>query len=257
MAFKDEFISRDPQLPAQGDIGASDMRQASDSRDAQQLAPLGSPPADYDVRSVYDSRPVSGGDFNVILTFPAGACITPAPVFFVVPQGYVAVLRELETWCEPILSLTTRADITVSPQINLSDIQYNNNIPVGNGTLENIKLFAIADELQKVGVIFPVFPATPGITLYAQVYGNLLLKTGRPAQFEIANYAGKGHGPGMPQPSAPPQRLMMGTAPVASPRPLPPPPPPPPSQRVYIPEAPQRPKGRGMFRGVDTTRGRK
>jgi hypothetical protein len=158
---------------------------------------------DYGVRSVYDSRPVSGYDFNIIVTMAAGICVTPTPAFFTVPQGYVAVLREIETWCEPPQNLTARTDITVSAQINMVDIPYNTGIPVGNGTLENIKLFSIADELQQVGVTFPAFPASGAFTLYAQLYGNFLLKSGRPAPFEIANYAGRANitQPGMPNAS--------------------------------------------------------
>lgn len=232
----------DTQLPAEPrSVGASDMRQASAARTAMAGAPLGSPPTDYDVRSVYDSRPVSAFDFNIVVSMAvSGGCVTATPAFFTVPQGYVAVLREVETWVDPPVAMSLRADVTVSLQINGSDVPYNVAIPVGNGTLENIKCFAIADEYQQMGVLFPTFPTPGAYTLYAQLYGNFILKTGRPAQFEIANYAGKGYMPGMPraaEPSAPPGVLTGSAAALTTS----------PTSRVYTPETSPR-KRRGLLR---------
>jgi hypothetical protein len=190
MARKDEFVNRDPpQLPADGSMPGADVQQASEARTAQERVPLGTPSADYTVRSVYDSRPVSAGDFNVAV-FSQG-CSSPGPGFFTVPQGYVAVLREVLTWQEPILSYATRAEVLVSLQANKVDVANNIAIPVGNGTDLPIKCFIIADENQSVGVRWESATAPTNTFFWAHLYGNLLLKSGRPAQFEIANYAGQ------------------------------------------------------------------
>jgi len=205
MSLKDEFINREPpQLPADTNVHAADMAQASAARADMGAAPLGTPPADYSVRSVYDSRPVFGTDFNVVVaTAAGGGCASSATAFFTVPSGYVAVLRHIETWCEPIPVLARRNQVTLNIQLNQVDVTLNTDIPIGTATDLPIDCFVIADEGTDLGVQFDADPVLIGFSVYALLYGNLLLKTGRPFQFEIANYAGEGSITTAPRPGSP------------------------------------------------------
>lgn len=58
--------SRELQLPADpGTTRYPGSRNLKTADDAFQKTPLGAPPANCDVRSVYDARPVNGLDFNI------------------------------------------------------------------------------------------------------------------------------------------------------------------------------------------------
>lgn len=184
------------QLPADPTAIPADMVQQSGSRkDARGLA-LGSPPSDYGVRSVYDSRPVNATDFNVFTTMSLGCGGSPfVPSGFVVPQGYVAVWRKAYAWMEPPLALSTLSDVLFSFAINGADVQYNANIPIGIGSNSvPLDCFIIADNFQTLSGKFytSAFSGEGSATANIRLYGNLLQKSGRPSIFEIANYAGQG-----------------------------------------------------------------
>lgn len=205
MAFKDEFISRDPQLPSQGPVPSADMRQGQRARVAQAAAPLGTPPADYTVRSVYDSRPISGQDFNIVLDLVQPETDPTGSYAFSVPQGYVGVLREVNiVVVTEVPDADALVDVLISLQQNGADVPYNTDIPVGLGTSFPIKCFVLADEFQTLGVRLASLTGNPNEFL-AYCYGNFLLKTGRPYPFEIGNYAGRANvtQPGMAEASSP------------------------------------------------------
>src|SRR3990172_12098131 len=91
-----EFIERERQHPPEETSGNVAQGSTAESQRALVDAQLGAPPADYDVRSVYDSGPLNAYDFNITATSPVdeiGASILR--VSFTVRQGFVAVLRRL------------------------------------------------------------------------------------------------------------------------------------------------------------------
>ncbi len=92
---EDEFKSDEQhsQLTANTHSIASDIAIATDSGDQADVAPLGTPPKGYDVRAVYDSRPVQGYDFNIAVSTALGE--TNPFVSMTVPNGYIAVLRAI------------------------------------------------------------------------------------------------------------------------------------------------------------------
>lgn len=218
MQFKEgEFLDeqQDAQLPANTKSIASDIAQASDSRDTLGNAPLGSPLAEFDVRSVYDARPVNSYDFNIVISNQdtcSGVGIWTGGQFdfgFIVPSGYVAVLKKLHHSFSPPPVITARKDVTAALLVNGSLYQRGvqivavgadptanaspGDIPIGLESDDILQSFVIADENQSLGVRIKVSAAIAAIgpVFYAHLYGQLLLKTGRPAQFEPANRIGK------------------------------------------------------------------
>lgn len=223
---RDEFEGRNRQRPA--DLDQSRLYQRSNtSREEMQRTPLGTPPDCYDVRSVYDTRPLNAYDFNI-----AGSVSLPYPVGIVemtVPEGAVCVLRELSIWFEPAPPGSERSDNVASLLLNGADYPYNNAIPIGDDS-GRFPVFMLADEFNRVGVrvnLTNPYPSTPG-TAWVLFYGQFLLKSGRPLPTEIANpIMGGKCGQSIPVP-----RTGMPTASPPVPQTLvvnkPPPPPPPP-----------------------------
>lgn len=188
-----------------------DMRSNASRRDAAAQAPLGTPSLDFDVRSIYDSRPVNTRDFN--LWFEALTDSTPVDlaVFFrcfAVPVGYVAVVREVTVLFNTAGSLGTTPfdgtlalaldgnfydpmDVIVGPAIGTpeTEVAAVGAIPWRSG--EATKTFMVADQSQFVGIFLGI-EGNPVITggIYVGFYGNFLQKTNVPANFQIANKAG-------------------------------------------------------------------
>lgn len=173
-----------------------DVASAEAARIAQSLAPIGSPNVEAGVRSVYDSRPINGGDFNVYSSTSTPQCggTTYIPAGFTVPQGYVAILKLTDAWMEPPKVLTNRSQVTVSLQVNGGLVNQNVDIAMGNDTGDRpVSSFVIADEGQVVTARIIDVGNTWGAAGKANIrlYGNLLLKTGRPANLEVANIVGQ------------------------------------------------------------------
>lgn len=187
-----------------------DMARASQGRIAEQKTGLGSPAMDYNVRSVYDSRPPSGKDFNLWFYTSTPACGTEDFSGFArcwqVPSGYVAVVRRIKILLDPTTSVgfpyhgTLRVLVNgasldpesmVVGQGNANSVPVQlNGIPFRDGD-DGCETFVVADEFQFVGVDFPTYSPGSLIQPYVGFYGNFLLKTGRPAMFEPANFAGR------------------------------------------------------------------
>lgn len=193
-----EFIDeRERQAPADTRTRQPDVRNP----DILQV-PLGEPAIDFDVRSVYDARPINAYDFNIIPASVAIGSSTSYTISFQVKQGRTAVIRELHHWIEPVPNLPLRSDILLSIQLQKADVPDNINIPVGVASDGLIKLFLIADEYQTVSFNFVTSSLITG-TGYVHVYGNYILKTGRPAPFEIANPVGGSQKRGIRGPTMP------------------------------------------------------
>lgn len=189
-----EFIGREQQFPPSSARVSGESLEAAKAKRGVSAAPLGEPPQDFGVRSVYDVRPVNAFDFNVTLG-PVVVSEEDAfdPVNFAVPDGFVGVLREVHYWSQSPVPDVERTDIALSIQLNKVDYTLNTEIPVGSGTGANpITCFVVADQGQLLGVRFSI----PGTLLtpfdaFVLLYGNLLPKTECPANYQIANAMGK------------------------------------------------------------------
>jgi len=208
---------QDQQLPANTRVVDPDLVIAQRSRDMLDNLPTGAPPQQYDVRSIYDSRPINATDFNLsISNFSAenaGGVWNGnfCDFTFTVPNGYVAVLRELHHSFTPPPVIAGRSEVTASFLINgalyqqpvqfaadnLGDsdlaLQTVTDIPIGLESDDILQGFVIADQGQTLGVRIKVTAAIAAVepVCHAHLYGQLLQKTGRPAQFEIANPSDK------------------------------------------------------------------
>lgn len=224
----DEFQARNRQLPADLDqtrlFGRSEQSRVDLAK-----TPLGTPPADCDVRSVYDARPVNGFDFNIAVSIE-NAQETPQSVFnfeFVVDESYVAVVRSLHHWFEPApASLSNRSDVKLTmalngtPQFRLIDI------PIGVESDGLIQMYLVADEFNTVRAQLTLSDAVAtDFTAWLIFYGNYIQKTGVPANQQIANCR-TGAAPSLP-PSKPPPIIAPTPRPMPAPAPAPVPPPPP------------------------------
>jgi hypothetical protein len=189
-----EFTDRDPQFPATREYNNS----ASEATSEQALpnTPLGEPPVDVDVRSVYDVRPIGAFDVNLPLTSADSLrhidedVNLSVTVVQAVPLGYVFVLRKLSTYFSGnIPPIVFRSDALVTLMRNQGDVQFNTNIPIGVEQTD-LDLFIIYDEGEQFGARVNLSAITvdfPASFLGCVFYGNFLRKTGRPAPQEIGN----------------------------------------------------------------------
>ncbi len=192
-----------------------DMARSDSVRQAAAEAGIGGPVLDYGVRGVYDSRPVNAIDFyNTYLVSLANAYnFVGTPAMLQVPQGRVAVLRRVEfsdpgaasgignQYTFPAVKADNLllADFYVTVLRNGGVVQpvdmrvpgavgfnYKDAIPIKGG--DSIDTFLIYDEGEQIGLNFYLSSATVG-DVFVKFYGNLLLKTGVPPNFEVANKA--------------------------------------------------------------------
>lgn len=207
-----EFIDREHQFPVDTGLTPADQLNTQKAVDNMNAAPRGDPPKSYDVRSVYDSRPVQGFDFNIVDSIAKNESSNPMIVSFTVPQGYVCVLRKLHHFTDPPVSIVSRADVQVSLLVNGSAVKYNQNIPVGNESDDIVECFVIADEFSVVSASFNIDAtifSDVNFTMYGQFYGQFLLKTSVNYKFEVANPSAK-------QWIQPPLQIMPPSLPPAS-----------------------------------------
>lgn len=190
-----EWWKRGEWADAIGDYQASpDFREASGGMDlfaadasvyAMEHTPLGEPPVDFDVRCVYDSRPVNGYDFNYSISTPA-VSTGSWTVQFIVPNGYRAVPREWEIQFDSPFAGPS-ANSTVSIQQNGAQLPNNGPITIGMGTDEPIKTFFVCEENTTFGITGLNTNITGETNANINVYGNLLPVTDVALQFAIAN----------------------------------------------------------------------
>lgn len=186
---RDEFAEQreDWQASACFEVPGADLLQDAASTRAMLSAPLGEPKVDFDVRSVYDSRPVNGYDFNfsaVTLTIGGGW-----KVQFQVPSGYRVVPREWEVAFDVVIP-GSAVNSTASIQQNGAQLPNNGPIVIGMGTDEPIKTFFICEENTTFGIAGentniggPVAEAN----VIVNVYGNLIPVTDVALPLSIAN----------------------------------------------------------------------
>lgn len=180
---RDEFEGRNRQLPADLDQSASYSGSAQARKDLSNT-PLGSPPQCVDVRSVYDTRPINGFDFNIQTS--GGADPTPDLLQFQVPEGYVCVLRSFDIWIENPIPAIAKSGAAWTLILNGGDVPYNGPVSFGSA-VDDETVFLIADEFNMVGLRITVFTGGELTTIYARFYGNFLLKTAVPAPWQIGN----------------------------------------------------------------------
>lgn len=193
----DEFDARQRQLPADTRrfMGGAGLEKA---REDFQETPLGSPPQCVDVRSVYDVRPIGAWDFNIHESTETDLDDSIVRVEMSVPDGLIAVLRNIDIWFDPPPPTSSgdpidaRSDILYSLTLNGGDFPYNVNIPMGV-MVNRETVFLIGDEFNRIGVRLqrdnsdPIFPGESTGIAHVRFYGNFLLKAARPAALEIGN----------------------------------------------------------------------
>lgn len=231
-----EFTDREVQRPPEDTAGGIAQAPAT-ARAQSDLAdtPLGAPPADYDVRSVYDSRPVNGYDFNITVTAAAEGGNT-FTLEFTVRQGFVAVFRRFGHFFTdaPLPAIVNRAECLLSIRKNGTDVPDNVDFPIGLASDDLWNGFVIADEFDTITARVVLQGALTATELVGTFYGNYLLKTGRAWPFEIANPSAVkfGHGDPAPvivreimRPVEPPPQVVMPVPVMPAPvRPAPTPP---------------------------------
>lgn len=167
----------------------------------------------YQVVSMYDSRPIQGYDFQKSECSFIDFAGTP-PVFapfdalkFTVPNNVVAVVRHFQYQViDAPVNAVVEGDCWLQSDMFVNDLpvrEYNKMVhPVFME--DSFPTFIIVDERLEIRLQLSIFVDPGGTTTFAQalnglqfpvianIYGNLILKTGVPIEFEIANAIGGG-----------------------------------------------------------------
>lgn len=194
LAAGGEFTDRDPQWPATREYLNPGAEQRAEA--ALPNTPLGEPPIDVDVRSVYDVRPIQAFDVNIplisstaVFKSDEGSNLTDV-VVTPVPLGYVFVLRKLSPFFKSAIPpVVFRSDALLTIRRNAGDVQFNVNIPIGADATD-LDTFIIYDEGEQYGAKIDLSAITvnfPNSFFGCTFYGNFLRKSGRPAHQEIGN----------------------------------------------------------------------
>jgi hypothetical protein len=185
-----EFEDRERQLPPEDSPGYTAQGSSSASAQADLAGtPLGAPPSCFDVRSVYDSRPVNGYDFMIPVTVDQEGAASTFLAEFTVRQGFVGVLREISHFFtdNPQPAVVNRAQCLASIKRNGTDVSDNVDVPVGLSSDAIWKGFVIGDEFNVLGAEIVLQGALTAEVCVVVFYGNYILKTGVAYPFEIAN----------------------------------------------------------------------
>jgi hypothetical protein len=178
--------------------------------ETQKISPR--PPALlYQVVSMYDSRPIQGYDFQKSeCSFINWAGVPPvfAPfdaVNFIVPNNVVAVVRHFQYQViDAPVNAVVEGDCWLQSDMFVNDLPVRNyNKMIHPVFMEDaFPTFIIVDERLEIRLQLSIFD--PNNTEFSQtlnglqapvianIYGNLILKTGVPIEFEIANAIGGG-----------------------------------------------------------------
>jgi hypothetical protein len=255
MDWRDQEFIASREHQAGPDIGtASDVAAQAGKVASMAATPPGEPPVDYDVRSVYDARPVNARDFNIsgtVLGTVSGSGAIVFPVLnFNTPLGWRFVVTAWEITFAPSLGALGPAGLA---NTSVSLLQgggvadpFNLGIIIGpNGTNneEGIETFMIVEEATQFGIQIVNTDTTLGIGLTSKaivtIHGNALPVTDVQLPYAIANPVQRGKS-GMYAPPmffAPPS---AGGAPMAPPVPGAPPQAPPPLVAMPPPLAHRR-----------------
>jgi len=189
-----EFTDRDPQWAPSREA----LNPAAEGRALAQMTsiPLGEPPGDVDVRSVYDVRPIQSFDVNLPLlaatplSLAVEGGVTSVAVMDAVPLGYVFVIRQLDhCFSGSIVPAAFRTDVKLTLLRNGADVVGNIGVPVGAESEGLFRTFVIYDDGEQFGARADVTSLFlfSGAFLNVNFYGNFIRKTGRPAPMEIGN----------------------------------------------------------------------
>jgi hypothetical protein len=175
------------------EIPGADLLQDDASEAALMRSPLGEPPTDFTVRSVYDVRPVNGYDFNYFksatITLSSGAWM----VTFNVPPGYRAVVRHYEVEFDacfgPGGGVFAPSGSTASLQQNGANVPNNQTLDAGFGAA--FDCFYLCEEnttFGLAGINLLINSALGGVsTANVSVYGNLIAVDENALPLSIAN----------------------------------------------------------------------
>ena len=172
-----------------------DIRQESNVRNRP--GEIGSVPRGFDVTSTFDARPVNGRDFleTFTLSYFFEEEETEAQIAsstFIVPDGYVGILKGFRYYVNNILNIgTNELSVTIiNDSVNLNNYdlmelqQINNNF---------VPVYGVSNPLKEIGIRIshPAPVVYVGrdetVTINIELYGNLLLSRGIPSQYEPAN----------------------------------------------------------------------
>ena len=107
---------------------------------------------------------------------------------FTVPEGYVAILRAFKYTADPVLNLPC-TDVLIS--ILVDDIPQPNfdQMPLGSEQDVLLPTWILADNGQRIALRYDNSSAAPAFSVEVCVtfYGNLLLRTGVPIEYEQGN----------------------------------------------------------------------
>jgi hypothetical protein len=232
MEWRDEEFLTQREHQAGPDTGsASDVAGQTAKTASMTATPPGEPPVDYDVRSVFDSRPVNARDFNVSANANgtvsgSGAIVFPV-INFQTPLGWRFVVLGWEITFAPSIaslgpSLFQATTVNLLGGGSVAD-PFNTGIVIGpNGTgAEIIKSFMIVEEQTLFGIQIVNVDTTLSIGTHAtaivSIYGNALPVTDVQLPYSIANPVGRGK-PAMIAPAAffaPPSAPAAPSAPSA------------------------------------------
>ena len=161
---------------------------------AMYATPLGEPPSDFDVRSVYESRPVNAYDFNYSSATPVtGANSTGEQVLwatsFSAPNGYRAVPKKWDIAFDPPYAVGVPFDSTVNITQANAAVPNNQNLILGTGTDEPIETFFVCEENTTFGASGSTSLVATGYTVNVNVnvWGTLIPVSEVSPPFCIAN----------------------------------------------------------------------
>lgn len=209
------------QVPPTGGMKAADLVRQSGIVDTLETSKVSPRPPQllYGVESVYDSRPIQGTDFQhtecidvswiadgvhdaTFVESFGGGLVTAE---FLVPENTIAVLREFRYSFSPgfVDIVVEGATCWLQSDFFLDNVvvkQYNQMF-FPTFMEDRFPTFVIADERQLIKLRFSLNPADEGGTItlidtaligremlcMVEFYGNIILKSGIPKEFEIAN----------------------------------------------------------------------
>ena len=164
----------DNQAPPDFAVGPADLSGIDNAVSSMQSAPLGEPPSAFDVRSVYDSRPVNAFDFNLSATVTNNPSATSWQTSFVVPAGYRAVPKKWSVNFDNPPPGPNGLSVAWIQQGN-SDLQYNGPIIIGTGTDDPIETFFLCEEQTSFGIRGVQGNYTSGVlTVNINVWGQFI-----------------------------------------------------------------------------------
>ena len=199
---RDDFINRDQMYRVPDSSRYDPSRDKASQMVRKQsidTTKQGAPQLGAIVRSTFDARPINAVDtrHSGLGTGSYGYGSGSPAITYTVPDGYVFVARKvsiLQPSVVDVFGIPTPAALQVVAEITVDGvIQETLNQVFVEGANE-IDVYAIAGPLSvvKVQLVGTTGGAVPA-SYYAELYGNLLLRSGRPINYEIGNVGMEPH----------------------------------------------------------------